>query len=125
MISPSNRSLLIASYCVMSINMALEIVIHPAAQDHRASITGLAFWLFTLLVLIFRTTSAIVVGAAVLNAFIALVSAWLILYYLHSHGAGWGAAPDLITRTYFAVLVPAFAVRYFVSSAKAAKSRAQ
>ena len=48
----SNRILLIASYCLMSINMTIEVVGHPDAKDHAGSITGLAFCVAILVALL-------------------------------------------------------------------------
>lgn len=114
-----NWSLLIASYCVWSINMVIEVIAHPNASDHAASITGLLFLLVTLIALVINKPAGFLVFVTVLNIFIAIVGGYIILVYLYRHGANADGAKDLITRAYFAVLVPIFAVRYFVITARA------
>ena len=52
MIALENRSLLIASYCVISIQMLIEVIAHPDAKDHVGSMTGLFFLIVVLTALI-------------------------------------------------------------------------
>jgi hypothetical protein len=110
----ANRTLLVASYLVMSTNMAVELIAHPSAKDHTHSILGLGFCLVVLSALLLRRPFALVAGATVLNAWIALFGAYLLLDYVARRGTSWESAPDLIVRFYFAVVVPAFAIRYFI-----------
>jgi hypothetical protein len=114
----ANRTLLIASYLVMSTNMAIELVAHPAAKDHVASSLGLGFCVIILAALLVRRPFALVSAATVLNAWIALFGAYLLIDYLARRGITWEGAPDLVVRFYFAVIVPAFAIRYFIINAQ-------
>ena len=100
--------------------MAIEVASHPAAKDHTGSVMGLAFCVFILFALIFCTAPAIYIGAVLTNVIIGVVGVYLILRYLNSPGIAWSAAPETIARTYFVVVVPAFAVRYFVNALRAA-----
>ena len=110
----ANRTLLIASYCVMSTNMAIEVIAHPNAKDHNSSILGLAFCLVILAALFSRAPGALVKAAAVLNAWIILVGGYLLINYLTLRASTWEAAPELLVRFYFVVVVPVFAIRYFI-----------
>jgi hypothetical protein len=123
--STGNRSLLIVSYCILSINMLIEVIAHPDAKDHVNSIIGLLFLVVILVAFALNKPARLVVLATVLNVLIAIVSGYLILLYLYKHPVGWDVAKDLIARAYFVVLVPLFAVRYFIASARAAKTLAQ
>jgi|SRR5215469_14495231 len=110
----ANRTLLIASYCIMSTNMAIEVIAHPDAKDHNSSILGLAFCLLILAALLLRAPAVLVKAAAVLNAWIILIGGYLLINYLGLRGLTWETAPDLVVRFYFVVVVPAFAIRYFI-----------
>ena len=114
----ANRSLLLASYGVMSVNMALELVAHPGAKDHNSSILGLLFYLVILAALYLRAPAALVKAAAVLSAWIGLFGAYVLLNYVILRGATWESGPGLIVRFYFVVVVPAFAIRYFIVNAR-------
>ena len=118
----SNRVLLIASYCLMSINMAIEVLNHPDAKDHVGSITGFGFCLVTLVALIWKVPTRWITGVTVLNVFIALVGVYLIATYIYSHGADWSEAPELLIRVYLVVVVPIVAVCYFITLARAQNS---
>ncbi len=120
-----NRSLLIVSYSILSINMLIEVIAHPDAKDHVGSITGLLFLIVALVALVLNKPPRLIVLATVLNMLIALVGGYLILTYIHKNAVGWDAAKDLIVRTYFVILVPIFAVHYFVAQARLAKSSPQ
>ncbi len=117
----SNRILLIASYCLMSINMAIEVAAHPGAKDHAGGITGLTFCVATLVALVWSMPARWNNAVTVLNVLIALVGGYLIASYLYSHGVGWADAPDLMVRVYLVVVVPIVAVYYFVARAREAK----
>ncbi len=114
----ANRTLLVASYLVMSTNMAIELIAHPSAKDHSSSILGLVFCLVILTALLVRRPFALVATATVLNAWIALFGAYLLIDYMGRRGMSWESAPDLFIRLYFAVVVPAFAIRYFIINAQ-------
>jgi uncharacterized membrane protein len=120
--SLSNRILLVASYCLMSINMAIEVTVHPDAKDHVGSITGLAFCIATLIALVWDLPARWNHAVTVLNVLIAIVGAYLIALYLYSHGVTWAEAPDLMVRIYLTVVVPAVAVCYFVFRARGANA---
>lgn len=113
-----NWSLLIASYCVWSINMLIEVIVHPNASDHLGSIIGLLFLLVTLIALVINRPAGFLVFVTVLNIFIAIVGGYIIVLYLYRHGVSANSATELIVRAYFAVLVPIFAVRYFIATAR-------
>jgi hypothetical protein len=117
----SNRILLVASYCLMSINMAIEVVAHPDAKDHVGSITGLAFCVATLIALVWEMPARWNLAVTVLNVLMAMVGAYLIAYYLYSHGVGWAEAPELMVRVYLVVVVPIVAVCFFIARAREAK----
>ncbi len=117
----ANRTLLVASYLVMSTNMAIEVIAHPEAKDHTGSILGLGFCLLILVALVRRFSPALAQIAAVLNALIAMGGAYLIGYYVYSRGVSLAAAPDILVRTYFVVVVPIFAIRYFVAATRASR----
>jgi hypothetical protein len=51
----------------------------------------------------------------------AMVGAYLIAYYLYSHGVGWAEAPELMVRVYLVVVVPIVAVCFFIARAREAK----
>jgi hypothetical protein len=110
----ANRTLLVASYIVMSTNMAIELIAHPSAKDHASSILGLGFCLVILAALLLRRPFALVAAATVLNAWIVLFGAYLLIDYAALRGMSWESTPDLVIRFYFAVVVPAFAIRYFI-----------
>jgi hypothetical protein len=114
----ANRTLLVASFLVMSTNMAIELAAHPDAKDHAASILGLGFCLVILAALLLRAPFILVKAATVLNAWIALFGAYLLIDYAAHRGISRESAPDLVTRFYFAVVVPAFAIRYFIINAQ-------
>ena len=118
MTTAKNWSLLIASYCVWSINMLIEVVAHPNASDHAASITGLLFLIVTLIALVINRPPGFLVLVTVLNLFIAVVGGYLIVLYLYRRGVNADSAKDLIVRAYFGVLVPIFAVRYFIATSR-------
>jgi hypothetical protein len=115
----SNRILLIASYCLMSINMTIEAVGHPDAKDHVASITGLVFCLATLVALLREMPAFFNTAVTVLNVLIAAVGTYLIGRYLYSHGVTLADAPELLVRIYLVVVVPVVAVYYFINRARA------
>jgi hypothetical protein len=110
----SNRILLIASYCLMSINMTVEVVVHPDAKDHVASVTGLAFCVVTLVALLRDMPEFWNIGVTVLNMLIAAVGIYLIAHYVLSHGVALAEAPELLVRVYLIVAVPIVAVCYFI-----------
>ena len=109
----ANRTLLVASYLVMSTNMAIELIAHPRAKDRCASVLGLGFCLIILAALLLRRPFALVAAATVLNSWIALFGGYLLIDYVARRGLSWEAASDLVVRLYFAVVVPAFAIRFF------------
>jgi hypothetical protein len=115
----SNRILLIASYCLMSINMTIEVVGHPDAKDHVGSITGVAFCVVTLVALLREMPAFWNTAVTVLNVLIAAVGTYLIGRYLYSHGVGLAEAPELLVRVYLVVVVPIVAVYYFIDRARA------
>ena len=119
-----NRILLIASYCLTAITMAIEVVSHPDAKDHVASITGLGFCVVTLVALVWNGSARLNHAVTVLNVFIAVVGAYIIARYLVSYGVGWTDAPGLLLRLYFVVLVPVAVVWYFIARARDANGRA-
>jgi hypothetical protein len=124
----ANRTLLIASYCVMSTNMAIEVIAHPDAKDHGGSIVGLGFCLLILIALIRRISPKLAVAAATLSGLIAVVGAYLIIRFVILQGVGSATAPDLIVKVYFSIVVPVFAARYIVlrdRAIRAASSDAQ
>jgi hypothetical protein len=119
-----SRILLIASYCVMAITMAIEVVSHPQAKDHVASITGLGFCVVTLVALVWNRSARLNHAVAALNVFIAMVGAYIIARYLFSYGLRWTDARGLLSRLYFVVLVPVAVVWYFIACARGANVRA-
>ena len=119
------RPLLVASYSVLSINMLIEVIAHPDAKDHVGSITGLLFLAVILVALVLNKPPGLIFLATVLNMLNSLVCGFLILTYIHKNAVGWDAAKDLIVRTYFMILVPIFAIRYFAAQARLAKSSPQ
>ena len=84
----ANRTLLIASYCVMSTNMAIEVIAHPDAKDHSGSIIGLGFCLLILLALVRRISPRLAVAAAALAGLITVVGAYLIIRFVISRAVG-------------------------------------
>jgi hypothetical protein len=114
----SNRILLIASYCLMCINMTTEVFNHPDAKDHAGSVTGLAFCVVTLVALVWRVPSFWVTVVTVLNVLLALFGAYLISYVALSHGVTWTEAPETLVRVYLVVVVPIVAVYYFITLAR-------
>jgi uncharacterized membrane-anchored protein YitT (DUF2179 family) len=118
----SNRILLVASYCLMCINMTIEVFNHPDAKDHAGSVTGLAFCVVTLVALVWRVPPLWVTAVAVLNVVLALFGAYLIGYVAFSHGVTWTEAPETLVRVYLVVLVPIVAVYYFITLARTRNS---
>jgi uncharacterized membrane protein len=122
MVTLSNRILLVASYCLMSINMAIEVVVHPDARDHAGSITGLGFCVATLIALVWNMPAALNTAVAVLNVLIATIGAALIGRYLYAHAVTWAEVPELLVRVYLVVVVPIVAVCYFIVRAREVKA---
>lgn len=117
----ANRSLLIASYCIISVNLAIELIAHPRATDHADSVVGLVLCLLVLVALIKPLSSTLIRVAAVLNALMVLVGIWILGTYTYLHGISWNVASDVVVRVYFAIVVPAFSFRYFYSLLRPAR----
>jgi len=111
------RLCLIAALCVMSLNMATEVITHPEANDHASSILGLGFCLVILIALILLRPPVLVQVAGTLSALIAAASLYIFGSYLLKHGAAWGEAKDLLIRALFTVVVPVCAAGYFGAKA--------
>jgi hypothetical protein len=118
----ANRALLIAAYCVMSTNMAIEVIAHPHAADHSGSVIGLGFCLLILTALIRRISPRLAVAAATLSGLIAVVDAYLIIRFVLLRGVESATAPDLIVKAYFSIVVPIFAARCIVLRERAIRA---
>ena len=113
-----NRSLIIASYCVICVQMLIEVIAHPNASDHVGSVTGLLFLLVVLAALILDKPARLVLLAAVLSVLMATFSAYLLLLYAFRNPSGWDGVKELFGRAYFVVLVPLFAAQCLIASAR-------
>jgi hypothetical protein len=115
------RLILIAMYCLMSLDMAIEVVSHPEARDHAASILGLGFCLLILVALVRLKPPVLVRIAAALNGMIAAASVYILASYLLRHGVTWIEAKDLLTRAFLTIVVPVLAIAYFIGNSRASR----